>query len=107
MRGWLAPAVAGPGLLRSNLESAEPPSDLSPLRHAVWARGRQPGPQACCPAAARGYFGLDLGVSLGRYAHSAPRLPRLCGDHGEGHQGNSRDLFSGVCAWEELWSVGS
>lgn len=72
---------------------------------AEWGLGRQPGPRASCPVTARGEFGP--GASVGSSATPAPRLPRLYGDHGEGHQGTVVTLDSGVSAREELRCVAS
>lgn len=69
--GWY-PLGAGPGLpaVTSCVCGPGLRLDLSPLRHASWSLGLQPGLLASCPVTAH----CDLGPG-----------PRGCGDHREGH----------------------
>lgn len=71
-RGWLVPAGSGTRPPRCHLLCLRPGLrlDLSPLPHASWSLGLQPGLLASCPVTAH----CDLGPG-----------PRGCGDHRESH----------------------
>lgn len=87
--GWSEMSVAG-GTCPPHDHLLSPPiapfKPQSSLAHSVGA-----GPVARIPGVmhvnVRGNFGLR--TSLGSSAPAAPCLPRLCGDHWEGHQGQS------------------
>lgn len=94
------PALAEPGLPRSGPEPASGlslrpwrPADLGPLRSqpGVWAGCRD---RASCPVTARR---LRLRSPCEQLRARTPRLPRMCGDPGEGHQGTLCLGLPGSC----------
>ena len=109
----MEPAVAGPGPPRGQLPSLR--TESTPGRRSdLIPSGSQRGVGAGSGASARPVLSLRAATGaltpgpLWAALCPQPRVSlRLCGDHGEGHQGTVLTRSPGVRAWKDLWSVGS
>lgn len=100
-RGWPEPAVAGTGPALGHSWVCGPEF---PWRSSAGPAARIPGVLSC-PCVATAAPAPEPSVSIS--APLAPRLPRLCGDHGRVMGEKESRLGCEVRAWEERWSVGS